>query len=120
MQFPRALARVLLEQHGASGPVVVRCSLGAVPCLAPGAEGVFGDAAADEGGLVLARPGATTASRGLTLNGGDLIDADQVVQQISLDGAREDRLVAEAAIDRIRAESGPCTFGPAATSCRAS
>ncbi|WP_308293308.1 hypothetical protein [Streptomyces sp. YS415] len=38
----------------------------------------------------------------LALKGEDLIDADQVAQQISLDDAREAHLVAETAIDRIR------------------
>ncbi|MFE9647463.1 hypothetical protein ACFYO0_25770 [Streptomyces sp. NPDC006365] len=57
---------------------------------------------------------------GLVLKGEDLIGARQVAQQISLDGAREDRLVAEAAIDRIRAKFGPGAIGPAATFRRAS
>jgi DNA polymerase-4 len=39
---------------------------------------------------------------GIALQGEDLIDASQVTQQISLDDAREDRLVAEAAVDRVR------------------
>ncbi|MFF3878662.1 hypothetical protein [Streptomyces sp. NPDC001978] len=51
----------------------------------------------------------------LVLRGEDLVDADQVTQQISLDTAREDRLVAEAAMDRVRAK-----YGPAALFCRAS
>ncbi|MFE6338640.1 hypothetical protein ACFVP3_37070 [Streptomyces sp. NPDC057806] len=38
----------------------------------------------------------------LALKGEDLIDADQVAQLISLNDAREARLVAETAIDRIR------------------
>ncbi|MDT0468629.1 CBS domain-containing protein [Streptomyces gibsoniae] len=38
----------------------------------------------------------------LVLKGEDLIDADRVAQQISLDDAREAQLVAEAAVDRIR------------------
>ncbi|WP_328884752.1 DNA polymerase Y family protein [Streptomyces sp. NBC_00299] len=57
---------------------------------------------------------------GLVLKGEDLIGVGQVAQQISLDGAREDRLVAEAAIDRIRAKFGPGAIGPAATFRRAS
>ncbi|MEV5107573.1 hypothetical protein ACFQ7G_19685 [Streptomyces massasporeus] len=51
---------------------------------------------------------------GLTLKGEDLLDADQVAQQISLDTAREARLVAEAAIDRVRDKYGPGIIGPAA------
>ncbi|MEV7003797.1 hypothetical protein AB0N62_39965 [Streptomyces sp. NPDC093982] len=50
----------------------------------------------------------------LTLKGEDLIDADHVAQQISLDDAREDRLVAEAAVDRVRDKFGPRVIGPAA------
>ncbi|MFD5013483.1 hypothetical protein [Streptomyces chartreusis] len=38
----------------------------------------------------------------LALKGEDLVDADQVAQQITLDEAREARLVAEAVIDRVR------------------
>ncbi|MFD5952029.1 hypothetical protein ACFWAZ_38920 [Streptomyces collinus] len=51
---------------------------------------------------------------GLTLKGEDLLDADQVAQQIRLDTAREARLVAEAAIDRVRDKFGPDVIGPAA------
>ncbi|MFJ8787799.1 hypothetical protein [Streptomyces sp. NPDC102462] len=51
---------------------------------------------------------------GLGLTARDLIDADQVAEQISLDGAREARLAAEAAMDRIRAKFGPAAVGPAA------
>lgn len=50
---------------------------------------------------------------GLGLTASDLIDADQVAEQISLDGAREARLAAEAAMDRIRAKFGPAAVGPA-------
>ncbi|MFC8095343.1 hypothetical protein [Streptomyces sp. NPDC057301] len=57
---------------------------------------------------------------GLTLKGEDLIGADQVAQQISLDDARESRLVAEAAIDRVRDKFGPQIIGPAAVFRRAS
>ncbi|MGW7385474.1 DinB/UmuC family translesion DNA polymerase [Streptomyces sp. NPDC054794] len=49
---------------------------------------------------------------GLALKGEDLIDAGQVAEQISLDQAREARLVAEAAIDRIRAKFGPPRSAP--------
>jgi DNA polymerase-4 len=50
---------------------------------------------------------------GLMLKGEDLLDADQVAQQISLDTTREARLVAEAAIDRVRDKYGPDVIGPA-------
>ncbi|MFE6334202.1 hypothetical protein ACFVP3_30540 [Streptomyces sp. NPDC057806] len=56
----------------------------------------------------------------LTLRGDDLIDANQVAQQISFDDAREARLVAETAIDRVRDKFGPDVIGPAATYRRAS
>ncbi|MFD6288330.1 hypothetical protein [Streptomyces sp. NPDC060205] len=52
---------------------------------------------------------------GLVLKGEDLVGADQVAEQISLDRAREDRLVAEAVSDRIRRKFGPGAIGPAAT-----
>ncbi|MFK4152880.1 hypothetical protein ACI2LV_12975 [Streptomyces fungicidicus] len=52
---------------------------------------------------------------GIALKTEDLVDADQVAQQISLDTAREARLVAEAAMDRIRDKFGPGVIGPAAT-----
>ncbi|MGX1913644.1 DNA polymerase Y family protein [Streptomyces phaeochromogenes] len=57
---------------------------------------------------------------GLVLKGEDLVAADQVAQQISLDQAREDRLVAEVVSDRIRAKFGPGAIGPAATFLRVS
>ncbi|MFD9195466.1 hypothetical protein ACFWCA_45555 [Streptomyces phaeochromogenes] len=57
---------------------------------------------------------------GLVLKGEDLVDADQVAQQISLDQAREARLIAEAASDRIRDKFGPGAIGPAATFLRVS
>jgi DNA polymerase-4 len=56
----------------------------------------------------------------LTVKGEDLTDADQVGQQISLDNAREDRLVTEAAVDRVRARFGDGVIGPAAAVRRAS
>ncbi|MFD5379240.1 hypothetical protein ACFWJE_33365 [Streptomyces griseoincarnatus] len=52
---------------------------------------------------------------GIALKGDDLVDADEVAQQISLDTAREARVVAEAAMDRIRDKFGPGIIGPAAT-----
>ncbi|MFI1294134.1 hypothetical protein ACH4VM_38025 [Streptomyces sp. NPDC020792] len=52
---------------------------------------------------------------GITLRGQDLINADQVATQISLDQARESRLIAEQTLDRIRAKFGPNAVGPAAT-----
>ncbi|MDQ1042131.1 hypothetical protein [Streptomyces sp. V4I2] len=57
---------------------------------------------------------------GLALKGDDLVDADQAAEQISLDGAREARLVAEAAIDRVRDKFGPGIIGPATVFRRAS
>ncbi|MEW2290958.1 hypothetical protein [Streptomyces sp. NPDC047841] len=51
---------------------------------------------------------------GIVLRGEDVIDADQVAEQISFDGARESRLVAEQAMDRIRDKFGPASIGPAA------
>ncbi|MFJ4633555.1 hypothetical protein [Streptomyces sp. NPDC088847] len=52
---------------------------------------------------------------GLALRGEDLVDAEQVAEQLSLDAARQARLVAESAADRIRAKFGPGAIGPAAT-----
>jgi DNA polymerase-4 len=43
-----------------------------------------------------------------------VIGAGQVTTQISLDQAREERLVAEAAVDRVRDKFGPDVIGPAA------
>ncbi|WP_440581078.1 DNA polymerase Y family protein [Streptomyces sp. PT19] len=57
---------------------------------------------------------------GLALRGDDLVDADKVAQQISLDDTREDRLLAEQAMDRIRDKFGPTAIGPAAVYRRAS
>ncbi|MED7828888.1 DNA polymerase Y family protein, partial [Streptomyces chiangmaiensis] len=51
---------------------------------------------------------------GLVLKAEDLADADQIAQQISLDRAREARLVAEEVSDRIRDKFGPGVIGPAA------
>ncbi|MGI5413896.1 DNA polymerase Y family protein [Streptomyces chartreusis] len=56
----------------------------------------------------------------LALKGEDLVDADQVATQITLDDTREARLVAEAAIDRVRGKFGPRVIGPAAVFRRAS
>jgi DNA polymerase-4 len=57
---------------------------------------------------------------GLALHGEDLVDAGQVTQQLSLDGTRETRTVAEATIDRVRDKFGPGVIGPAAIFQRAS
>ncbi|MFI9772230.1 hypothetical protein ACIHJG_36015 [Streptomyces sp. NPDC052415] len=57
---------------------------------------------------------------GIILRGDDLVDADKVAQQISFDDAREDRLLAERAMDRIREKFGPTAIGPAAVYRRAS
>ncbi|MEU5893875.1 hypothetical protein ABZ835_44825 [Streptomyces sp. NPDC047461] len=57
---------------------------------------------------------------GLVLKGEDLIGADQTAEQISLDNARETRLVAETAVDEIRDKFGPRVIGPAAVFRRAS
>ncbi|WP_210570776.1 hypothetical protein [Streptomyces sp. GESEQ-4] len=54
------------------------------------------------------------------VRGEDLIGADQVATQIGLDGVREARLVAEAALDRVRDKFGPRVIGPAAVFRRAS
>ncbi|MFH8701878.1 DinB/UmuC family translesion DNA polymerase [Streptomyces chartreusis] len=56
----------------------------------------------------------------LALKGEDLVDGDQVAQQITLDDAREARLVAETAIDRVRGKFGPRVIGPATVFRRAS
>ncbi|MFF8595194.1 hypothetical protein ACF061_27850 [Streptomyces sp. NPDC015220] len=57
---------------------------------------------------------------GLALKAEDLVDAGQTAEQISLDHAREARLVAEEAMDRIRDKFGPGIIGPAAVLRRAS
>ncbi|MGK3943395.1 hypothetical protein ABK046_33770 [Streptomyces caeruleatus] len=57
---------------------------------------------------------------GLVLKGEDLLDADKVARQLSLDAARETRLAAETALDRVRAKFGPGVIGPAAVFRRAS
>ncbi|MFD5268894.1 hypothetical protein [Streptomyces sp. NPDC058335] len=57
---------------------------------------------------------------GLILKGDDLLDADQVARQLSLDDAHEARLAAEGAADRIRDKFGPQVIGPAAVFRRAS
>lgn len=56
----------------------------------------------------------------LVLKGEDLIDADQAAWQLSLDDAREARLAAESAVDRVRDKFGPQVIGPAAVFRRAS
>ncbi|MET9734487.1 hypothetical protein ABZZ79_28775 [Streptomyces sp. NPDC006458] len=57
---------------------------------------------------------------GLVLTAEDLIGADQVAEQISLDSSREARLVAEHTVDCIRSKYGPGVIGPAAALLRAS
>lgn len=57
---------------------------------------------------------------GITLKGEDLVAAGQVAEQISFDGAREARLVAEEVSDRIRAKFGPVAIRPATTLLRVS
>ncbi|WP_328826047.1 hypothetical protein [Streptomyces sp. NBC_00252] len=44
-----------------------------------------------------------------------MVTASQVAEQLSLDAARQARLVAESAADRIRAKFGPGAIGPVAT-----
>ncbi|MCX5262437.1 hypothetical protein [Streptomyces sp. NBC_00199] len=56
----------------------------------------------------------------LALKGEDLVDAGRVAQQITLDDSHEARLVAEAAIDRLREKFGPRVIGPATIFRRAS
>ncbi|WP_317441003.1 hypothetical protein [Streptomyces collinus] len=51
---------------------------------------------------------------GLALRGEELREAGAVAQQITLDHSREARLVAEAAVDRIRDKFGAGIIGPAA------
>ncbi|MEV5320310.1 hypothetical protein AB0K92_22090 [Streptomyces sp. NPDC052687] len=55
---------------------------------------------------------------GIVLRGEDLIDADRVAQQISLDDTREARLLAERTV--VRDKFGPAAIGPAAVFRRAS
>lgn len=50
----------------------------------------------------------------LSLRAEELCDADTVAQQITLDHAREARLVAETAVDRVRDKFGAGVIGPAA------
>ncbi|MFF8882097.1 DinB/UmuC family translesion DNA polymerase [Streptomyces flaveolus] len=57
---------------------------------------------------------------GLALKGEDLIDVGQVAHQISLDEAREARLVTETAVDRVRDKFGHQIIGPATVFRRAS
>ena len=49
----------------------------------------------------------------LALRGEDLVDSDHVAEQLSLDAARQARLVTESAADRIRKRFGPGVIGPA-------
>ncbi|MFF4539982.1 hypothetical protein [Streptomyces aureus] len=57
---------------------------------------------------------------GITLKAEDLIASGRVAEQISLDRAREARLVAEEVSDRIRAKFGPAAIRPATTLLRVS
>lgn len=57
---------------------------------------------------------------GIGLRAEDLVDAERVARQISLDEAREARLAAEEAADDIRNRFGPTVIGPAAVYRRAS
>ncbi|MET9387675.1 hypothetical protein ABZY09_43390 [Streptomyces sp. NPDC002928] len=57
---------------------------------------------------------------GLALKAEDLAEAGQTAQQISFDASREARLVAESAIDRVRARFGAQVIGPATVFRRAS
>ncbi|MGW5505952.1 DinB/UmuC family translesion DNA polymerase [Streptomyces rochei] len=63
---------------------------------------------------------ATRTAHRPHLKAEDLIDTGQTAQQISLDEAREDRLVAETAVDRGRDKFGPRIIGPATVFRRAS
>ncbi|MEV5493639.1 hypothetical protein AB0L47_37725 [Streptomyces bobili] len=56
----------------------------------------------------------------IALKGEVLVAADQVALQISLDDAREARLVAEETADRIRDKFGAGVIGPATVFRRAS
>lgn len=56
----------------------------------------------------------------ITLKGEDLVPAGQIAEQVSLDQARETRLVAEEVSDRIRAKFGPDAIRPATTLLRVS
>ncbi|MFF4838002.1 hypothetical protein [Streptomyces sp. NPDC001315] len=57
---------------------------------------------------------------GLALKTEDLAEAGQSAQQISFDASCEARLVAESAIDRVRARFGAQAIGPATVFRRAS
>ncbi|MEU6081077.1 hypothetical protein [Streptomyces sp. NPDC047108] len=57
---------------------------------------------------------------GLALRAEDLIDAERVTRQISLDPERESRLLAEASVDRANSRFGFGTVRPAATFRKAS
>ncbi|MFI6254366.1 hypothetical protein [Streptomyces sp. NPDC051016] len=50
----------------------------------------------------------------LALRAEDLVDGDRVAEQLSFDAARQARLTAERAADRIREKFGPDAIGPAA------
>ncbi|MFD4605694.1 hypothetical protein ACFWPQ_47755 [Streptomyces sp. NPDC058464] len=50
----------------------------------------------------------------------DLAEAGQTAEQLSFDASREARLVAESAIDQVRARFGAQVIGPATVFRRAS
>ncbi|MFI9569736.1 DinB/UmuC family translesion DNA polymerase [Streptomyces rishiriensis] len=56
----------------------------------------------------------------LALKGEDVVDSCEVAEQISFDDFREARLVAEAAVDRVRDKFGSGVIGPATVFSRAS
>lgn len=51
----------------------------------------------------------------LALRAEDPVDDDKLAEQLSLDAARQTRLTAERAADRIREKFGPGAISPAAT-----
>ena len=57
--------------------------------------------------------------RGIAVRGEQLLSADQVAEQLSLDELREDRLRTEPVIDRLNRRFGTGTVGPAASYRRA-
>lgn len=72
-----------------------------VPCGHEGDLRLLAYQVMDAAGLQRGRP------TGVILCGEDLVDAGQVAEQLSFDAARQVRLVAESAADRIRARFAP-------------